>query len=249
MDAIATTHAMSLTWPERIENYRRLIGTPYLVHEERLDPPAPGSWATATGRRPTTMAYQGNFLKRVDAALFPDRPGDTLDISPQRNPTYCCDAETCEGVPLADYDFVLGDPPYSESDAEHYGAPMVSRNKVIRALSAGLRPGARIAWFDQVSPMYSKTLLKPEALIGISGSANHRFRVLTVFRRLGEAEDCPQVPAGQSAVPSQSGRKKGLLYRAPILHDPLSALTGLARTLVRAKLLGRARTRSEDKDR
>jgi hypothetical protein len=203
MDTIAMTHAMSMTWPERIENYRRLIGTPYLVHENGW---TAGTWVMGNryGKRTDYYgAYQDNFLKRVDA-LFPDRrrvlhlfsgevdtaafPGDTLDISPQRNPTYCCNAETCEGVPLADYDFVLGDPPYSESDAEHYGAPMVSRNKVIRALSAGLRPGARIAWLDQVYPMYSKTLLKPEALIGISGSTNHRFRVLAVFRRIGEAE-------------------------------------------------------------
>ncbi|MCL2430356.1 MAG: hypothetical protein FWD12_14085 [Alphaproteobacteria bacterium] len=52
--------------------------------------------------------YQGNFLKR-GAALHPDRgwalhvfssmvdttfPGDTLDIRPDLNPTYCRDAET-----------------------------------------------------------------------------------------------------------------------------------------------------------
>jgi hypothetical protein len=32
--------------------------------------------------------------------------------------------------------------------------------------------------------MFSKATLKPEAVIGIVGSTNHRFRVLSVFRRL-----------------------------------------------------------------
>ena len=77
-------------------------------------------------------AFQGNFLKRI-AALFPDRrrtlhlfvgrvdlnafPGDTLDCNPALAPTYCCNAETCDGVPLSNYHFVLADPPYSDRDA------------------------------------------------------------------------------------------------------------------------------------
>ena len=31
--------------------------------------------------------------------------------------------------------------------------------------------------------MFTKIMLKPEAVIGIVGSINHRFRVLTVFCR------------------------------------------------------------------
>jgi hypothetical protein len=61
---------------------------------------------------------------------------------------------------------------------------MVNRNKVVAALAAGLRPGAYIAWLDQVYVMFSKVTLKPEAVIGIVGSTNHRFRVLTVFRKV-----------------------------------------------------------------
>jgi hypothetical protein len=142
--------------------------------------------------------FQGNFLKRIDA-LFPDRqrvlhlfagrvdverfPGDTLDCRAGLAPTYCVNAETYEGVPLHLYDYVLCDPPYSASDAERYGTAMVNRNKVVRTLLEGLRPGAYVAWLDQVNPMFTKVLLKPEAVIGIVGSTNHRFRVLTVFRR------------------------------------------------------------------
>jgi hypothetical protein len=53
----------------------------------------------------------------------------------------------------------------------------------VATLAAGLPSGAYLAWLDQVCPMFSKVTLKPEAVIGIVGSTNHRFRVLTVFRK------------------------------------------------------------------
>jgi hypothetical protein len=87
-------------------------------------------------------------------------------------------------VPLHQYDFVLADPPYSQSDAERYGTIMVNRNRVVAALAEGLPSGAFVVWLDQVYPMYRKSQLHPEAVIGIVGSTNHRFRVLTVFRKL-----------------------------------------------------------------
>ena len=79
---------------------------------------------------------------------------------------------------------MLADPPYSQSDAERYGTSLVSRNKVVAVLADGLPSGAYVVWLDQVYPMFRKVLLKPEAVIGIVGSTNHRFRVLTVFQRL-----------------------------------------------------------------
>jgi hypothetical protein len=88
-----------------------------------------GTWFIGNSYEKSTDYYggfQGNFLKWI-AALCPDRrrvlhlfagrvdlerfPGDTLDRRLEVEPTYCVDAETCEGVPLADYDFVLADPP------------------------------------------------------------------------------------------------------------------------------------------
>ena len=90
-------------------------------------------------------AYPGNLLKRIDA-LFSDRqrvlhvfsgmvdaaafPGDTLDINPALSPTYCVDAETCEGVDLSLYDLVLCDPPYTSADAAIYGTkPIPQRSR------------------------------------------------------------------------------------------------------------------------
>jgi hypothetical protein len=191
--------APALTWPERIENYRRVIGVPYLGHENGR---TYGTWFMGNSYEKKNDYYggfQGNFLKRI-AALFPDRkrvlhlfagrvdltrfPGDTLDSRPELGPTYCVNAETCDGVPLHQYDFVLADPPYSESDAQRYGQSLVNRNKVVATLAAGLPSGAYVAWLDQVYPMFRKAALKPEAVIGIVGSTNHRFRVLSVFRRV-----------------------------------------------------------------
>lgn len=197
--------AGSLTWLERIANYRQHFGAAYLGDGE--GPHLENGWVTGVwfmgnSYKKATDHYggfQGNFLRRI-AAMHPDRrrvlhlfagrvdlavfPGDTVDCDPALSPTYCCDAETCDGVPLADYDFVLADPPYSQSDAERYGKVLVNRNKVIQTLSAGLPTGAFILWLDQVLPMYRKAELKIEAVIGIVGSTNHRFRVLTVLRRV-----------------------------------------------------------------
>jgi hypothetical protein len=128
----------------------------------------------------TTVAEHMPPAHQAMARRTPDR----LRQDPALAPTYCCNAETCDGVPLHQYDFVLADPPYSTSDAERYGHCMVNRNKVMQTLSGGLPAGAFIVWLDQVLPMYRKAEPKIEAVIGIVGSTNHRFRVLTVFRRL-----------------------------------------------------------------
>ena len=143
--------------------------------------------------------YPQGYLKRV-RALFPDKqstlhlfsgkvntaefPGDTCDINPDLNPTFVADAHMLEGVPIETYDLIIADPPYSAEDADHYGTPLVNRNKVVEVLSQRMRPGAHLAWLDQAQPMYRKDLLKPEAAVAIIRSTNHRFRVLMIWRRL-----------------------------------------------------------------
>ena len=63
------------------------------------------------------------FSGKVDTTEF---PGDTLDINPERNPTYVADAHSLVRVPIEDYDLILADPPYSAEDADHYGTPLVT---------------------------------------------------------------------------------------------------------------------------
>jgi hypothetical protein len=89
--------------------------------------------------------YPAGYLRRIKS-MFPDKsrvlhlfsgkvdltvlPGDTVDINPDLSPTYLDDAQRLEHVPLADYDLVLADPPYSVEDAERYQTTMVKRNLV-----------------------------------------------------------------------------------------------------------------------
>ena len=141
--------------------------------------------------------YPHGYLARIKA-LFPDKttplhlfsgrvdqsvmPGDTVDLNPDMEPTYLDDAQTLANVPLDQYDIILADPPYSVEDAEHYQPTMVKRNKVMAAL-AGVNSGAHVVWLDQVLPMYRKDTWSIEAVIGMVKSTNHRFRVVTIFKR------------------------------------------------------------------
>lgn len=192
-----------MEWSERIDNYVEVTGFPrslFVAGDGRVV----GTWIMGNNYRVTSCYYGGypaGYLRRI-RALFPDKkrplhlfsgmvdtdafPGDTVDINPELNPTYLDDAQSLERVPLEQYDLVLADPPYSVEDSAHYGTTMISRNKVMRALQR-LRPGAHVVWLDQVLPMYRKVEFEPEAVIGMWKSTNHRFRGITIFRRLNGA--------------------------------------------------------------
>lgn len=188
-----------MDWQERIDNYAAATGFPgslFVADDGRVV----GTWIMGNDYRVKSAYYGGypaGYLRRV-RALFPEKrralhlfsgrvdldafPGDTVDIDPGLAPTFLDDAQSLETVPLGDYDIVLADPPYSVEDAAHYGATMVNRNRVMRALSR-LRAGAHVVWLDQVLPMYRKECFALEAAIGMWKSTNHRFRGITVFRR------------------------------------------------------------------
>jgi hypothetical protein len=147
--------------------------------------------------------YPNTYLRRM-RTLFPDKrralhvfsgkvdleafPGDTVDINPDLNPDFVDDCQTLLRVPLEEYDIVLADPPYSCEDADHYGTTMVRRDCVVKAL-ARCRPGTHLVWLDMTLPMYRKDEWACEADIGIRRSTNHRFRSVTIFRRLDSK--CP----------------------------------------------------------
>lgn len=189
-----------MLWPERIESYVAQTGFPrslFMADDGRVV----GTWVMGNDYRVKSGLYGGypaGYLRRV-RAMFPDKkhvlhlfsgkvdlsvlPGDTVDINEEFSPTFIDDAQRLGRVPLAKYDLVLADPPYSVEDAERYQKPMVKRNLVMAAL-VGLSPGAHVVWLDQVLPMYRKDWFAIDAVIGMVKSTNHRFRMVTVFRRL-----------------------------------------------------------------
>lgn len=190
--------ARSLTWRERIDNYHHVTGFPESLFIAG-DGQVVGIWIMGNDYRVKSGYYGGypaGYLRRV-RALFPEKqrvlhlfsgrvdtiawPGATVDINPELKPDYLDNAETLEKVPVQDFDLILADPPYSAEDCEHYGTAMVNRNKVVQTLSQRISSDAHIVWLDQVSPMYRKDTIQPQARIGMVKSTNHRFRVITVF--------------------------------------------------------------------
>jgi len=190
----------SPSWSERIANYHRVTGFPESLFIGG-DGRCVGTWIMGNDYRVKSTYYGGypaGYLRRV-RALFPEKrrvlhlfsgkvdtatmPGATVDINPANAPDYVDDAQTLERVPLETFDLVMADPPYSVEDAERYQTTMVKRNVVMQRLGARLNPGAHVVWLDQVLPMYRKDQFALEAVIGMVKSTNHRFRVVTVFRR------------------------------------------------------------------
>lgn len=190
-----------LSWQARIDNYEKETGFPKALGISP-DGRVFGMWIMGNDYRVKSNYYGGypaGYLKRVKA-FFPDKknclhlfsgrvdttvfPGKTVDLNSANFPDYVDDAQSLEKVPLEDFDLVLADPPYSVEDAEHYTTTMVKRNKVMKALGSRLLKGAHIVWLDQVLPMFRKDQFVIEAVIGMVKSTNHRFRVVTIFKKI-----------------------------------------------------------------
>lgn len=195
-----TPQPISMPIKERVANYHRVTGFPeslFVGGDGRIV----GTWIMGNNYRVKSKYYGGypaGYLRRIKA-LFPDKqrvlhlfsgrvdksvmPGDTVDVNPELAPDYVDDAQTLARVPLEEYDLVMADPPYSVEDCERYQTTMVKRNKVMAALGMRLTPESHVVWLDQVLPMYRKDQFCLDAVIGMVKSTNHRFRVVTVFRR------------------------------------------------------------------
>jgi len=141
-------------------------------------------------------AYPPNYVKRV-MSMFPDASNVLHLFSgslPTGNYTRFDLKEDADVVgdahelsfyfEPATFDLILADPPYSQEDAEHYGTPLISRNRVVTECAAILEPGGYLVWLDQVLPMFRKDTLFLCGLFGIVRSTNHRFRVASIFRRV-----------------------------------------------------------------
>lgn len=189
-----------MNWQERIENYKRETGFPEALFIG-ADGRVVGTWIMGNDYRVKSSYYGGypaGYLKRI-RALFPDKeqvlhlfsgqvdtavmPGKTVDINRENQPDFVDDAQTLANVPLSEFDLVMADPPYSIEDCDHYKTTMIKRNVVMKTLGHRLKPGAHVVWLDQVLPMYRKDQFSIDACIGMIKSTNHRFRVITIFRK------------------------------------------------------------------
>jgi hypothetical protein len=217
-----------MDWERRIGNYVRETGFPRSLFISQ-DGRVVGTWIMGNDYRVKSEYYGGypaGYLRRI-RALFPDKerilhifsgkvdlaalPGDTVDIDANLSPTYVDDAQRLERVPLEAYDLVLADPPYSVEDAERYQTTMIKRNLVLRALQR-VSAGCHIVWLDQVLPMYRKDAFAIDAVIGMVKSTNHRFRVVTVFRRLGS------VAHAGSSEPNKLSKRSAKRLVQPVLE-------------------------------
>jgi hypothetical protein len=173
-----------MDWSQRIENYERATGKPrslFLSGTEQVV----GTWlmGNAYGEEGD---YPAGYVRRV-RSLFPDKQRVLHVYSDGRDDLPGEFARTLRGLnakPIENFDLVLCDPPYSRESANLRGDPKVQRQKTLNALAERLPEGARVLWLDQILPHYRKNQLEVEGNVGVVKSANHRFRVLTIFRKI-----------------------------------------------------------------
>jgi len=127
-----------------------------------------------------------DILHLFSGSLSENERGDRFDINPDTNPTICGDAEHLFQYVEKKYKLIVADPPYSNEDAEHYGTPLVNRNKVIIECNKSLEIGGFLVWLDQVLPMYRKAEMQLVGTIGIIRSTNHRVRCLFIWQKISE---------------------------------------------------------------
>lgn len=170
---------------------------PYVAADGRLY----AIWLLGNNYRNKTTyhgAYPPNYLDRVQT-MFPDAervlhlfsgslpadPGYTrMDVREDIETDVTGNAEDLSTIfPQRTFDVIYADPPYTESDANKYGQPMVNRNKVIREVYKVLEPGGFLVWMDMVLPMYRKDELEIAGIIGLVRSTNHRFRNVILFKK------------------------------------------------------------------
>ncbi len=141
-------------------------------------------------------AYPARYLARV-LSMFPDAVNTLHLFSGSLPKGDCVRFDLVQGAdvqgdahklsqyfPKKTFDLILADPPYSDEDANHYGTPMVNRNKVLAECVKVMDDESYIVWLDQVLPMYRKAELQLVGTIGIVRSTNHRFRVASIFKKM-----------------------------------------------------------------
>ena len=166
-------------------------------------------WILARPKVAYYGAYPNGFLERANTLLGVDRNSpvlhvcggrvhdypnkrcigpmhQTLDLDPALDPDYLQDARDSLPVPGA-WSAIMIDPPYTESDADHYqpGRDVLPSPSLL--LSNGLRavrPGGRVGilHYTWAAPR-PRELGRLLALVGVVAGYDNRMRAFTVFER------------------------------------------------------------------
>ena len=136
-------------------------------------------------------AYPYGYLERIYSLFSPIKDktlhlfsGSVDDEYDKVDYNVGIDAHTMsEILPLNHYERIYADPPYSVEDCERYGCCMIKRNVVFKECYKIMKTGGILIWLDQVLPNYKKIEWDIIGRIGMVKSTNHRFRVITIFKK------------------------------------------------------------------
>lgn len=82
------------------------------------------------------------------------------------------------------FKLVIADPPYSATEAKHYGTNGVISLKATTALAQVLEPGGHLAWLAQDWPMHTKKELVTVGRFYLQPGTGRKARVCTLLQRV-----------------------------------------------------------------
>lgn len=185
-----------LTLRERADAYNKAfpVFPPLRADDKWID----GMWVLGNNYRGSGFygAYPPQLLKRLEV-LFSDKnrilhlfsgslpPGPYVRFDLNQPADKQGDAERLSHhFPASSFDLIYADPPYTTHDAEQYGTPLVNKKTVVAECGKVLQKDGFLVWLDQALPIHAKEQFKWCGAIGVCRSINHRFRVVSVFRRV-----------------------------------------------------------------
>jgi len=107
----------------------------------------------------------------------------TVDIDISLSPDYVCDVR--DEIPEGDWDGIIADPPYTETDAEHYNygkSYLPNPNKLVRDCINSVPVGKKVGILHYYSPTCPKNA-REVALIGVYMGHNNNIRIFSVYER------------------------------------------------------------------
>lgn len=146
-------------------------------------------------------AYPVGYLKRIHA-IFPNarnvlhlfsgvvekglwKKETTFDIDPDLKADVIGDVRKLrDHFKPGTFDLVVADPPYEHSDFEKYGMKPFNKRKVVKDCHSVVKRKGYLVWLDTRMPIYSKREWLLVGTIGIIISTNHRFRLVSIFKKV-----------------------------------------------------------------